>query len=519
MVETHMVRRHWPFGVLVAAGLALRVAATIAYQPALVYIDTVRYLGGDERGLDPLGYTFLLLRPVLLLRGGLAGVAVVQHALGLAMGVCVYALLTRHGTPRWLAAIAAAPVLLDAYQVQAEQMIMPDVLFEALLVAALAILLWPAALSTRRLAVAAVVLGVSATVRQVGELLILPLLAYALATAAASGPRPSRWRVRAVRGAVALGVFALPVVGYMALSATALGTGFRLSDMDDAYLYARVAHAADCATLRVPRYEKPLCPPAGLGVDALATEANSPLYLYKPPPGVTRGTAVSGFDTAVITQQPQRVAASVAEDAVKLFALTRDSAPGDPPISRWQFQTTYPIYRVADGAVLGRSVPRTIGPLASALRWYQLHGGFTPGPLLLVFLLLGTGRAVSSASRSSSRRLACLLVTGMAATALLGADLYEFSWRYQLPALVTLPVAGALGAPALRRGAVTWRSGSPGTMIRCTLNRLTTLTPRSGRSPAASSTPIPGSGSVRMTSSGKMAPGAHTQSSSGTTSP
>jgi hypothetical protein len=33
----------------------------------------------------------------------------------------------------------------------------------------------------------------------------------------------------------------------------------------------------------------------------------------------------------------------------------------------------------------------------------------------------------------------------------LGADLYEFSWRYQLPALVTLPVAGALGATGLAR--------------------------------------------------------------------
>jgi len=32
---------------------------------------------------------------------------------------------------------------------------------------------------------------------------------------------------------------------------------------------------------------------------------------------------------------------------------------------------------------------------------------------------------------------------------LLGADLYEFSWRYQLPALVTLPVAAAFGVTAL----------------------------------------------------------------------
>jgi hypothetical protein len=34
---------------------------------------------------------------------------------------------------------------------------------------------------------------------------------------------------------------------------------------------------------------------------------------------------------------------------------------------------------------------------------------------------------------------------------LLGADLYEFSWRYQLPALITLPVAAALGVTAVTR--------------------------------------------------------------------
>jgi len=36
-----------------------------------------------------------------------------------------------------------------------------------------------------------------------------------------------------------------------------------------------------------------------------------------------------------------------------------------------------------------------------------------------------------------------LLITGCAVAVLLGADLYEFSWRYQLPALVTL--AGGKG--------------------------------------------------------------------------
>ena len=516
-----MLRRHWPFAILLAAGLALRAAATIAYRPALVYIDTPRYLGGDQGGLDPLGYTYLLLRPVLLAGGGLTGVAIAQHALGLAMAACLYALAIRHGTGRWLAALAAAPALLDAYQVQAEQTIMPDVLFEALVVAAMTLLLWRPPGPARLLAGAAL-LGVSATVRQVGEVLVLPLLVYALvavpgwrSNGSANG-RSRRWgwqwRQRAVRGVAALAVFAVPVVGYMALSSAVLGTGFRLSDMNDAYLYGRLAYAADCATLKVPGYARPLCPApataAKLGVDGLSTDPASAVFSYRPPPGISRSTATREFDHAVLTQQPLRVAAGIADDAIKVFALTRDTKAGDPPVGRWQFQQAYPVYRAADQAVLGRTAPQVTTPLAAKLRAYQLHGGFTSGPLLLAFLIAGTCGCFAR-RRHPALATGCLLATGLAVAALLGADLYEFSWRYQLPALVTLPLAGALGAAAILRLGVTRRPARKGTMIRCTMTR---PSPRSEPSAAASSTPTTGSGSAETRSSAATGPGAPTPS-------
>src|SRR5258708_19071099 len=93
--------------------------------------------------MDPVGYKGPL-RAILLV-GNFDAVAAVQHLLGLAMAVVLYLLLLRRGVPRWLAALATAPVLLDAYQVQIEQTIMPDTWFEALIVAGLAILLWPPA--------------------------------------------------------------------------------------------------------------------------------------------------------------------------------------------------------------------------------------------------------------------------------------------------------------------------------------------------------------------------------------
>ncbi len=91
-------------------------------------------------GTAPEGYQALLrlLDPI----GGLALVAAVQHAFGLAMAIAVYVLLIRRGARRWVATLATASVLLDAYQIQLEQTIMPDVLFETMITAGLVLLLW-----------------------------------------------------------------------------------------------------------------------------------------------------------------------------------------------------------------------------------------------------------------------------------------------------------------------------------------------------------------------------------------
>jgi hypothetical protein len=57
--------------------------------------------------------------------------------------------------------------------------------------------------------------------------------------------------------------------------------------------------------------------------------------------------------------------------------------------------------------------------------------------------------------------LACLLLFTSGAALLLVSDLFEFSWRYQLPALVTVVPAGALGISIIIRS-VRARRGSGG---------------------------------------------------------
>src|SRR5690348_14189754 len=61
-----LARQHWLFTALLAAGLVLRVLAQIAYRPALIYIDSTKYLLGAYPGDDPPGYQ-LVLKPVLAL--------------------------------------------------------------------------------------------------------------------------------------------------------------------------------------------------------------------------------------------------------------------------------------------------------------------------------------------------------------------------------------------------------------------------------------------------------------------
>src|SRR5947209_19490498 len=53
-----MLRRHWPFALVLAAGALLRIATEVAYHPALFYSDSWGYLsmahGGSLVSFAPL---------------------------------------------------------------------------------------------------------------------------------------------------------------------------------------------------------------------------------------------------------------------------------------------------------------------------------------------------------------------------------------------------------------------------------------------------------------------------------
>jgi hypothetical protein len=230
-----------------------------------------------------------------------------------------------------------------------------------------------------------------------------------------------------------------------------------------------MAAAADCATLQLTPAERGMCPTRAQqakGPDSLEFDQDSPVQpYYANLPRDRVDALITDFNHRVLAQQPLRVLRAYARDVVRLFALTRDGSPGVTAISRWQFQTSYPYFpphvsrQVVDSSVdrFGGGHPAVWGPGARFLRGYQLHGGYTPGPLLALCALAGLAGSVSllvprrAARLAREPALACLLFFASAVSVLLVSDVFEFSWRYQLPALVTLVPAGALGITVLLR--------------------------------------------------------------------
>ena len=143
------LRRHWLFAVLLAMATVLRAAVYVAYHPALIFPDSVRYLqyahsfANGHWSVDELrqsGYSVLII-PVVLVHD-LWIIPLVQHLVGLATAVLVYAVLVHFGIRAWIAALATIPVLFDPLQLILEQYVLTDVWTVFLIVAALVILVW-----------------------------------------------------------------------------------------------------------------------------------------------------------------------------------------------------------------------------------------------------------------------------------------------------------------------------------------------------------------------------------------
>jgi hypothetical protein len=473
--------RHWLFVVLFGAGVVLRLITSVAYRPAL--LNSAEYLISSQnlrpQVVHPVGYP-LFVR-VIPFDHRLWIIALVQHLLGLAVAILLYALLVRLGVRRWLAALAAAAVLLDAYQLGIEHYVTPEALFELLLLGGCTLLLWRRPLDTPAAGAAGLLFAAAALTRTIGALAAVPaLLAIVFLRAG--------W----VRAVVFAACVALPLLAYAGWYHSAPGR-VALRGSDGKFLYSRVVSFVECDEFSKPAYEQVFCPrePVGERVpinEVLWSPDFSVFRRIDSPPGKTGDDVASDFAKRAIVHQPLDYAQAVGADVLRAFAPTRGTAPGEYGEPPWQFHAGYPVF--LSGSVCSpeafeevrqslRLVGETVAEQREArcktrrkkiYRWVRLHDdgplvstrltsflrayqkvGYAPGPLLAAGLLVGLVAAAGiGRARGSGLRSAAFLFAGVAAAVCLASVFVTFfSWRYQLPQLVLLPASLAIGMTAL----------------------------------------------------------------------
>jgi Dolichyl-phosphate-mannose-protein mannosyltransferase len=448
------LRRHWLFAGLLLLGAVLRGVVFAAYQPTLIFPDSVRYLqyahnfAGGHWSVDALrqsGYSVLII-PVLL-RHGLWIIPLAQHVVGLATALLVYAVLIRFRTRTWLAAAATIAVLFDPLQLVLEQYVLTDVWTVFLVLAALVILVWrrdaPGEEQRDWIPAAAcgLLLGVAVTFRDEVLIMIVPAVLYVLLAV-----RPRR-RLLTRLGAL-VGCFAIPVAGYLGWFDASHGQ-LSFTTFSGAFLYGRVADFASCQGLSLPAYERPLCPTqpiAERNADFYTWNPQSPQWTFHPPAGMSRDAVVRDFSLRILRHQPLAYAEAAGRDFGYGFSPVRGAGPEQYSPAYLRFQTSIRPDRQAYASIgaLGFPAPTLQPGLAAFLADYG-RWCYVPGPVFAAGLVLALASLVIGRLRRRPVS-ATLLFTASAVCVLIPpAAFATFDWRYQLPQLSLIPVAAMLG--------------------------------------------------------------------------
>jgi hypothetical protein len=460
-----LVRRHRLFSAALALAAVPRVIAMLGYQPAILFkLDTYDYLWDaahlQPNVVNPNGYSVFLwlLKPA----HSLALIAGVQHVLGLASAVAVYAIMRRFGAPAWAGTLAAITLLFDPATFLSEQLIMADLLAMVLMIMAFAVLLLRDQPSVPRVAVAGLLLGASAVVRPTTLPLIIFFGAYLLL-------RRAGWR--RVLSVLAGGV--LPLAVYLSWFAAVHGS-YNFSNSNGLFLWSRTMSFANCSVIKPPADLVALCPaeqPRQRAIGVSAPRLLPKVYLWDHNAWMWRDEPSTGVvpDVAAFTPANNQRALSFAIRAIEaqplgyLHVVAKDIAT--PFISKDVFPFPGPVQpRLADLAPVNRAYAlaavrayvgstagtgpylghplgtRLVEPYAHLLRGYQ-SVIFVPGPLFALVVALGLAGIVLPRRRVGA---AVLLWTSAVVTVLLPIAEHEYTYRYVIPAVPLACMAAAL---------------------------------------------------------------------------
>jgi hypothetical protein len=450
------------FTAALVAGVLLRLCAELGYRWWVYFNDSFSYISTALTGtLDPArvsGYS-LFLR-ILLPLHSFALVTVLQHLMGLAVGVLCYLLARRRfDTPAWIAAVLTFPVLFDGFEIQLEHQILSDTLFLFLAVLAVVVLLWAPRPGWIRCSVAGLLLSASALVRSTG----LPLIAvFAVYLILIWFPRlrDGRGWLRVIASVAACCVaFALPAAAYEGIYRQQHGN-FAMNDSTGVFLYSRVMTFADCSRMTLSPELLPLCsavPPAQRPIaQAYIWTPATPLDRFPPIKfSALPNSLAQRFAIKAVEAQPLDYATAVFDDTWRAFYWPRSVFPNAATYDEYLFG--YHPLRVPDSPVhgyrntaasyiQGDPLTQVVEPFAGVMRVYQRYI-WLPGTVYGLLLLAGLAALVRRWRRGGMDALlpwatSLALIVIPAATA-------EFDYRYVTTAapFACLALAIALGRP------------------------------------------------------------------------
>lgn len=477
------IGRNKLFAAFVLVALVVRVVVSIAYWPALEFhadsFDYIRLATVLQPGWwHPSGYPLFLA--LLSFTGQIAVVTVLQHLMGIGMGIIVYALVLRLGARRWLAALAALPVLLDGYQLDLEQFILAETLTDLLVLAGMAVLLWRENVSVKRAATAGLLLALACLTRTTVVPVLIVAALYLLVKgirwrgqrdATRRTQRGTRWRPLLACCSVA----AVVLLGYGGWYAATWGH-FGYSDYTGVWLYGRVAQFAKC-DYPMPHDLAQLCPKKPLGKrgdnpEFFADSKHSLIHALPLGSGVTgrekRNSLGEKFAINVIEHQPLAYAKVLLGDTWHYFTPGHWMTGDRIDMRRWifplpRFNEQADNYHVVFANQGFNKKPIKASPdpaLMRPLRTYQSIV-YTPGPLLLACLIgalvIALGLVRKRAGRRHARWAALVLAVSAVLVVLFPSMFAQFSYRYGLPLLVLLPPAGAAAADVGLDALFAWR--------------------------------------------------------------
>src|SRR4051812_9755328 len=243
---------------LLAAGVILRLAMMLAQRPAFIgFPDVGTYIGAArdnvfEDPLRPAGYP-IFLAVVHALSARLSVTILLQHALGVATALLLYAGVVRAGFSRFAALVPAAVVLLGGSQIFLEHTPISKALFTFLMAGAIyAAVRVGERPSLPWAAGAGLLAALAGSVRVVGFALVIVLALWMVVAL----ERP--WRRRLLNaGACALAAVA---VGSVYVFANDRTTGYAgITRAGSWNLYGRVGPFAECSKFTPPEGTRKLC--------------------------------------------------------------------------------------------------------------------------------------------------------------------------------------------------------------------------------------------------------------------